>query len=340
MRYWLKWFLLSVSFLTFSVTLFLSGSLASVSSRPRDTSDAVELSPGDDAFSQYGYEVNFPGLSERVRVFPLRRALVSEKASGKLAVPEDIIGNIRQARERNARWLISERRPDSMAVSLTLKVAYPNGKTKEYPYTGRYSRGVFLVPPAEYMLYYADLRTYSYSEDEDYFRVVRRRYRGASDGVPAFSMAGGLAAHSSAPPSWLTVSDLMWFGRWESNELQPGHELYFSKDDFRLIREISTFETDGPSPIGRIQADYYYSHSPYPRRVVIKTWHENYPDLSTISILVFRVVSNLWFIDEAVIGAKLSPKLEQADVDIKHVRDAQMGGTYLKVASVRVRQVE
>ena len=308
-----KRFLFIVAYFAFLLCIFFLDRLITPAVIAKEATDEAQKSSKYEPISWDRYEVIFSGLSEPVRVFPLSRARKDEADFGKTALPEDILRKIAKARDKNARWLVLERRKAMESLSFTLEVTYPTGKSVTYPYTGRYTRGIILTPPSEFMLYYCDPRNFSYREDDKYFYIVRKGYKGKGDGVlPVYILAGGLTP-TVLPPSWLTLRDVLWFGIRENFEIHPEHELWFAKDDLRLVREVSTYSVDGQLISGRVEANYYYHDSEFPTILTIKSWQKGHPELAQFTLLYFQVVKGFWLLSEGVIGAPTSGELESLD---------------------------
>ncbi|RLI48722.1 MAG: hypothetical protein DRO73_08505 [Candidatus Thorarchaeota archaeon] len=304
--------------------------ILAVGAPSKGSSDSPSL-----AAQRTGYAVAFQGFRDAVRVYPLAKAM-----TGAAALSPAIISQIDRARERNARWLIRQHArtlETSMeaSVSFTLVADYPSAGQKAYPYAGRYCPGIVLQRPSEFMLYYCNPQLFEYSEDSHYFRIIRRGYRGESDGVlQPYVMAGGLVA-ASVPPSWLSDADLLWFGRWEKYEMQPGHELWFEKEDYRLVKEVSSYTGEDGAVGGRIEATYVYKDSVFPHKAVIlsRPTDEELPGVA--SILLFQEVDGLLFIEKGVLQADLTDDLE----DILRSSDdklSSMGGVHIAVTGISV----
>ncbi len=291
-----------------------------------------------------GYEVRFPGIDEEIRVFPLERAARDE--GNKKGLAGDLLAKLALARERNASWLIRDRRGKSRTVSLEIQIMYESGKEYRYEYRGKYFPGILLVAPSEFMLYYSDPRDFEYKEDDEFFYVIRKPYKGRSSGyLRPYMTAGGMTPFLE-PISWLSVYRLEWLGRWAQSQDHPGHELWFSKSDYRLVREVTWYlPTDVSPPVvpvhGRVEAIYYYSSHPqdsHPERVAIKSSTYGYPELANATLITFKMVNGLCFVDKALLLDHPSPRIvDKLSMISMDSTTKQLKGTLVSVTVLAVQ---
>ena len=117
--------------------------------------------------------------------------------------------------------------------------------------------------------------------------------------------------------------------------MQPGHELWFEKEDYRLVKEVSSYTGEDGAVGGRIEATYVYKDSVFPHKAVIlsRPTDEELPGVA--SILLFQEVDGLLFIEKGVLQADLTDDLE----DILRSSDdklSSMGGVHIAVTGISV----
>jgi hypothetical protein len=247
---------------------------------------SVQAAPveGDDTLidkAKLGRYVLFPGIQEPVRVRSLEAALTLDPKYLNYRLPTQVVHRLIQARDRNANWLLSERRKDYLYVSYTFHYSNNRGTERVCPTAGKYDRGVYLKLPSEYVLYYGDYSKYDFQETEGYFRIlVRTGESNDSQPVPGFISWADVPLVFKPLPWWTEqeIHDLLFV---DPEKYAQEFELLFSKVDGRLVKEYvrltplcGSIERNTKS--GDVQGDvavreirYSYEGEDYPAQVLI-----------------------------------------------------------------------
>jgi len=258
--------------------------------------------------SKLGRWVQFPGIEEATRVAPLK--------STALELPDEVLTDIVKARDRNAFWLICEDRRDYRSISYIFE--YKNNQLvhRIMPVRGRYDRGVYLQVPSEYLLYHGDCSAYEYEYSTDYFKVtlVPGPKLDQSElyyhGIPDFIIwaSKGLMA---LPFSWRSDTDIAFLDKIRENEgHRYGFEVWFARDDLRLIKELITVPSELTTTEGEEYLDYanpkvlkeirytYLPGTTFPEEVLIIEEEKVQVKLR------FQMIDGFWMLSEG----KLSPR--------------------------------
>jgi len=263
--------------------------------------------------------VMFPGIEGPVRVQALRAAArFDPDRPGRHVLPANIVENLVRARDRNAFWLVSERRKDYKAISYVFVFTNYQGTVRVLPTRGKYDRGTYLKLPSEYMLYQGRYREYDYEDGPEYFKVTMKPqsepkveeglyqelYHG---GVPNF-ISWAKPVLMTEPLAWKRERD-MWSLSLVRNprDIQYGYELWFAKDDLRLVRELITEPKLTKDEDGHEQYDFtapqvvreirytYLDGTDYPTRVSV--FEGDY----CAAELRFRLVDGFWMLERGTL---------------------------------------
>jgi len=253
-----------------------------------------------DAGHKLGNWVRFDGVDCEVNVAPLGILM-------KGGLSEDIANKVIAARDRNARWLLCEKRQDYKYFQYTLEHRNSVGATFSYPYVGRYDRGASLQLASEYMLYYSDVRKFEFKDENGYWKMILPPYEGEMiSTVPDFRFYG---VPLSKPRSWWADVDLRAYGDMNmSVGSHWGHELWFSADDYRLTREI----TIRPEISSQSHDAHTSQTSLEPKYDMIEYnyYGDGYPSILSVSYahmgegeLYFSVHDGLWVLEHGQYGS-------------------------------------
>jgi hypothetical protein len=262
--------------------------------------------------SKLGRDVLFPGIDEPVRVAMLESA--AGRASDKLAdvLPVKVLDSIIRARDRNACWLVCERRRDYVSFSYTF--VFEDRRIQ--PTRGRYDRGVYLKLPSEYVLYYGDWRAYEYMDEEGYFKIKLK-----PAGKPEKGKKGEDLKRHSIPNylDWASMSQMVQPIAWKDElsmviepilrdmmDYQYGFELWFDEHDLKLCREFITVPTEPIGDDGTVHLDTdnpkiakevhygYWKDVDYPSDVtIIQNGH-------TRAELRFQFIDGFWVLNHGM----------------------------------------
>ncbi len=276
------------------------------------SADASDIDEAVFPESKLGRNVLFPGIDEPVRVAALESAagVVPDKLDDVL--PVKVLDSIIRARDRNARWLVCERRTDYVSFSYTY--VFENYSKRAQPTRGRYDRGVYLKLPSEFVLYYGDWRAYEYKDEEGYFKIKLK-----PDGKPE----KGKDKERHFIPNYLDwasigqmVQPIAWMTeRWmayvpllrDTMDYQYGFELWFGQRDLRLLRELITvptevigddgtvhLDTDNPTIVKEVHYRYYSPDDDYPTEVtIIRSGYIS-------AELRFQFIDGFWVLDRGL----------------------------------------
>lgn len=196
--------------------------------------------------------VVFPGIEGPVRVQALRvAARLDPDRPGRHVLSDNIVENLVRARDRNAFWLVSEGRKDYKAISYVFVFTNFQGTIRVLPTRGKYDRGTYLKLPSEYMLYQGCYREYEYEDSPDYFKVTMKPQSEpeVEEGLYQELYHGGVPNFISWAEPVLMTEPLAWKREREMwclslvrnpRDIQYGYELWFAKEDFKLVRELIT----------------------------------------------------------------------------------------------------
>lgn len=265
---------------------------------------SISAAPKRGYVDALGPNVRYNGIKGPIRVAALK------EASLPLAIQDQMV----KARDSNAPWLICQRRRDYKAFGYTLEVHHADGATSLYPVVGRYDRGLFLNLPSEYVLYYGDCSTYEYRSSGEFFIVQTKPKPISRDslvdqyGLPTY-ISWLSPFWAVRPQAWQNTYDLRKF------MLQPtlvpfayGHQLWFSKEHYRLVKDIVTqpalrSSTDEVEPNGYdyskeeavAEANFDYGDNSYPDKVRVE-----FTD-GIIAELNFKMVDGLWVFQDGTV---------------------------------------
>lgn len=261
-----------------------------------------------------GPRVAYDELGASIRVAALEEAFLSAENLDQMV----------RARERNAAWLVCDRRTNYRAFSYTLDIVHANGEVSSYPVVGRYDRGLFLSLPSEFVLYYGDCSRYEYRTSGEFFvvqtkpSVVRDQSFMDPYGLPRY-VAWLSPFWATRPSAWLGTLDLRKF------VLQPslvpfsyGYQLWFSTDDYRLVKEVVTQPVPRTSSGYDAQAGYDYSEeetfaeavydyedSPFPRKVQLSFAE------GVEANLQFEMVKGFWVFREGTVSSTRGERIKE-----------------------------
>ncbi|OPX23779.1 MAG: hypothetical protein B1H03_00720 [Planctomycetales bacterium 4484_113] len=248
--------------------------------------------------SKLGSHVSFPGILQPVEVAFLRWAAGRDSGKIEYALPGTILHDIIRARDRNAFWLVCEHRNDYKSVSYTLEYTGPSGERHTYPTRGKYDRGVYLMLPSEYMLYYGDVSSYDYQEGIDYFKMILRPYKHrSSGGIPHHML---WAIPFPKPLAWMSFDERAAIGQQTGIDFQLEYELWFAKEDMKLVKEfirVCPPKSDGDDAGATTEVTYRYRGRGYPVEVCVEQSGVVYV------LLRFQLVDGLWMLDN---GTRMS----------------------------------
>ncbi len=252
-----------------------------------------------------GSKVLFPGIGQPVLVSHLKYAagiIPSEKYT---PLPEAHLKAFIQARDRNAKWLICERRRDYEYISYVLKLSSSGHEGYQFPVQGRYDRGIFLLLPSEYVLYYGNVSAYRFDADDEYFKIiVDPSSADVPTGIPNY--VNWATAAGFAPLAWQNPHRLeLLLQRLDGVPYSYGYELWFDRRDLRLVKELVLVPRVSITDDGKLAVDTevtdvikevtytYEGGSEYPTRLSLITGRGKHG-----MELIFQYVDGFWMLKE------------------------------------------
>lgn len=285
------------------------------------TAFAVGLSLNDE---RLGRKVRFSNIEGEVQVSPLVRPSTASNGLQEFVAPADIIEKFVTARDVNASWLICARRHDYESISYDLVVTSPSGDARSFLTSGRYDRGIFLLLPSEYILYYGDVGSYKFTSDEESFRVTVVPADFPDTGIPSYRH--WLSLTGLRPLAWQGIeAKATLLEQYSSPEIE--YELSFDTRSLLLTGERILYHSDVHKEglNNRIKAEVNYQYdenkATYPTALSLVNYEAN-----RSAQLHFEMVQGFWLLFDGTYIQGLSnedlsrPKWNIRNKDIQVVR--------------------